>query len=210
MRVQDLYQVSVCGDVYLDGQYLASTSCPAKNGGDTNDYQSDPQKAVDSGNFGYVDVVIPAGTHTISFLETYLGGQAYYRFTSVETCPYSVFSDVVATQTLISSETTTTTTTLDPTFTSVATETSVVTSTPDPNTETSVLVPTTTTTKTPAAVSTSVYQCKTLTVNVRCPGARSASQLDALLLQSLRGYKTLSGGKDVGVTCPNFSGTLYY
>lgn len=210
MRIQDLYAVNVCGDIYVDGVYTASTTCPAMNGGNTGYTTNDPDDAINSGNFAYVYVTIPAGIHTVSIRETYQGGQAFYQISSAEQCPALAYIDEQSV-TVFETTTTTTTTTDAPTSTQTDVISETNTNTPAPILETSTSTPAVvTTTSIPAPIQTSVQKCKKVTIQLQCPNHKKQSQLDNWLLSQLRSTKQKNKGKKIDVTCANVSGTYEY
>ena len=78
----DIYDPNVCGDLKVDGVKVGSTNCPeltepnGKFAGGTGQNANNAQDAIKSGIYGYGFFFIPAGTHTVTFLETYMGGAA--------------------------------------------------------------------------------------------------------------------------------------
>lgn len=211
MRIQDLYAINVCGDIFIDGTPAGSTSCPARDDPNANLSQgeSDPDKALTEG-FGYAYITVPAGKHTISFKETYMGGQAFYKIISSDQCPAIGYYDQRTATTTITGYTTTIET-LQPTNTIVNTDLVTVTQTlPHATVTATETLATLTTTIIPAPIQTNIDQCQTVTVNLSCPKYRSQSMLDGWMLGQLKGYKNKSPKKDVDVTCSSVSGSYYY
>lgn len=211
MRIQDLYAINVCGDVYIDGVYAASTTCPGladpklKNSGNEND----ADKALTEG-YGYVFITVPGGRHTVSIKETFSGGQAFYKIISNDQCPAIGYYDQrTATSTITGY--TTTTETLQPTTTILNTDLFTLTETLPHATVTATETPITlTTTIIPAPIQTSIDQCQQVSINLSCPKYKSKNMLDSWEKGQLNQYKNKSQKKEIDVTCSNVSGSYYY
>ena len=170
MRIQDLYAINVCGDVYIDGVYTASTTCPARADPSLQNHvnENDPDAALTEG-YGYVFITVPGGKHTISFKETFAGGQAFYKITSTDQClAIGYYDQRTATSTITGY--TTTTETLQPTTTILNTDLFTLTETLPHATVTATETPITlTTTIIPAPIQTSIDQCQQVSINLSCP-----------------------------------------
>lgn len=212
MRIQDLYGINVCGDIFVDGTQVGSTSCPARDDPthvNLNMSENDPDKALTEG-YGYAYITVPSGIHTVSFTETYHGGQAFYKIISSDQCPAIGYYDQRTATTTITGYTTTIET-LQPTNTIINTESITLTESLPHATLTATETPLTLTkTIVPAPIQTNIDQCQTVTINLSCPKYRSQSMLDGWMLGQLKQYKNKTPKKNVDVTCSSVSGSYYY
>lgn len=213
LYVQDVVGVNVCGDIYIDGKYAASTNCPASDGTANNlgDDEPDPAKAKASGNYAYAYVEVSSGKHDVSFFETYFGGAATFQISSKDMCPAIEYLDQYTTTEYVPA-TYTETTTLPATATLTNYLSRVVTSLHAAVTHTLTVTPAAVTkTINPSAThTTTVTRCHKLKERISCPKHRSRHMMDRWMLGQLNLYKGKTTKKHIGVTCAEYIGEYIY